>query len=274
MDSEPLSGKRLAPLLKPLTSPASESTIGMADLARNRVPSMPSRHRPDHQGTALLRPGPSVAGRRDRRSLPTKRRAVGGAIVAVMLAGIALVVGLRSSGRGPVTVPPLAQHPAPLFTRPLASLKAGTYSLGSQRGHPVLLSFLNTQAEATTANDPSRAEIVFIKSMNTQNRRSGLRTVIVDAADAAGTSPPSRDALVNFTFDWALGPSIAVVGDEDGSLERAYGVTKAPTTFLIDKRGIIRRRWDGFALAAQLDFAIRPLVGRSIVGPGPGSNGG
>ena len=172
-------------------------------------------------------------------------------------------------------MPPLrAQHPAPLFTRPLASLKAGTFSLANQRGHPVLLSFLNTQAEATAGDDPSRAEIVFIKSMNTQNRRSGLRTVIVDAADAAGTSPPSRDALVNFTFDWALGPSIAVVGDEDGSLERAYGVTKAPTTFLIDKRGIIRRRWDGFALAAQLDFAIRPLVGRSIVGPGPGSNGG
>jgi peroxiredoxin len=110
--------------------------------------------------------------------------------------------------------------------------------------------------------------------MNTQNRRYGLRTVIVDAADAAGRSPPSRDALVNFTFDWALGPSIAVVGDADGSLERAYGVTRTPTTFLIDKRGIIRRRWDGFALAAQLDFAIRPLVGRSILEPGPGSSEG
>jgi hypothetical protein len=177
-------------------------------------------------------------------------------------------------GRGPVVFPALARHPAPLFTRPLASLKAGMFSLGGQRGHPVLVSFLNTQAQATAGDDPSRAEIVFIKSMNTQNRRYGLRTVIVDAADAAGMSPPSRDALVNFTFDWALGPSIAVVGDQDGSLERAYGVTKTPTTFLIDQRGIIRRRWDGFALAAQLDFAIRPLVGRSIVGPGPGSNGG
>jgi len=215
-----------------------------------------------------------VAGRRDRHILSTKRRAFAGVVVAVVLAGIALVVGLRSFGREPVVVPLLARHPAPLFTRPLASLKAGTFSLGSQRGHPVLLSFLNTQADTTTSNDPSRAEIVFIKSMNTQNRRYGLRTVIVDAADAAGTSPPSRDALVNFTFDWALDPSIAVVGDDDGSLERAYGVTKTPTTFLIDKRGIIRRRWDGFALAAQLDFAIRPLVGRSILEPGPGSSGG
>jgi hypothetical protein len=235
---------------------------------------MLSRHRLDHRGTALLRPGPSAAGRRDRRIPSAKQGAVAGAVVTAVLAGIALVVGSRGLDRGPVMHPLRAQHPAPLFTRPLASLKAGTFSLAGQRGHPVLLSFLNTQAEATAGNDPSRAEIVFIKSMTTQNRRYGLRTVIVDAADAAGTYPPSRDALVNFTFDWALGPSIAVVGDEDGSLERAYGVTKAPTTFLIDKRGVVRRRWDGFALAAQLDFAIRPLVGRSIVEPGSGSTGG
>jgi hypothetical protein len=235
---------------------------------------MPSRYHPDPRGTALLRPGPVAPGRRDRHVLSTKRLAVAGVVAAVVLAGIALVVGFPSFGRGPVMPPPLAQHPAPLFTRPLASLKGGTFSLGGQRGHPVLLSFLNTQAEATAANDPSRAEVVFIKSMNTQNRRYGLRTVIVDAADAAGTSPPSRGALVNFTFDWALDRSIAVVGDQDGSLEQAYAVTKTPTTFLIDKRGIIRRRWDGFALAAQLDFAVRPLVGRAIVESGPGSNGG
>jgi hypothetical protein len=145
-------------------------------------------------------------------------------------------------------------------------MKGGVFSLSGQRGHPVLLSFLNTQAESAPANDPSRAEVVFLKSMNTQNHPYGLRTVIVDAAGAAGLSPPSRDELINFTFDWSLGSSIAVVGDETGSLERAYGVTKTPTTFLIDKRGIIRRRWNGFALAAQLDFAIRPLVGRTIFG--------
>lgn len=233
---------------------------------------MLSRHRPDHRGTALLRPGRAETGRRDRRIPSARRSAVAGAVVAVVLAAIALVVGLRSSDRGPVMPPARAQHPAPLFTRPLASLKAGTFSLAGQRGHPVLLSFLNTQA--TAGDDPSRAEIVFIKSMNTQNRHYGLRTVIVDAADVAGISPPGRDALVNFTFDWALGPSIAVIGDENGSLERAYGITKSPTTFLIDKRGIIRRRWDGFALPAQFDFAIRPLVGRSIVGPSSESNGG
>ncbi len=203
---------------------------------------MPSRHRPCRRSTPLL---------------------------LGVLAGIALAGCAGGPGRGTWVPAQLVQHPAPPFTRPLASLKGGEFSLRTQHGHPVLLSFLNTQADPTAANDASRAETVFIKSMNTQNYRYGLRTVIIDAADAAGTSPPSRDALVNFAFDWALGASIAVVGDENGSLERAYGVTKTPTTFLIDKRGIVRHRWVGFALAAQLDFAIRPLVGRNIFESGP-----
>src|SRR5258707_680484 len=89
-------------------------------------------------------------------------------------------------------------------------------------------------------------------------------------AGVAGLPAPSSGTLINFTFDWALDPSIAVVGDSNGSIERAYGITKLPTTLVIDKRGVVRHRWNGFALAAQLDFAIRPLVGRALVGPGPG----
>lgn len=190
--------------------------------------------------------------------------AAAGTVALALVAGVAGVVGMPDLGRSASGHPPI-QHPvAPGFTRPLASLKGGTFSLSGQRGHPVLLSFLNTQAEASTANDASRAQVPFLKSMDTQNRPHGLRTVIVDAAASSGMPPAGRNALINFTFDWALRPSIAVVGDKDGSLARAYRVRKAPTTFLIDRHGFIRRRWTGVALTAQLDFAIRPLVGRTV----------
>jgi hypothetical protein len=129
-------------------------------------------------------------------------------------------------------------------------------ALAGLRGHAVLLTFLDTQAQARAGNDPSRAQISFLKSMETQNQAAGLRTVIVDTGDA------TRDDLVNFTYDWALPRSIAVAGDPHGSLAWAYGVAKVPTTLLIDRRGVVRRRWDGFAPAAELDFAVRPLVGR------------
>lgn len=139
-------------------------------------------------------------------------------------------------------------------------------SLRGERGHPVLLSFLDTQAEASVSGSDSRAQIVMLKSMDRQGRRYGLRTVIVDAAAVVNGSPPSLSALTNFRFDWSLPAAVAVRGDSDGSLERAYRITKVPTTLLIDKRGVVVHRWDRFALAAQLDFAIRRLTGRSTTG--------
>lgn len=195
-----------------------------------------------------------------------RRWAIGGLALALG-AGIAATVGARQSDRAGSSGGAVALgREAPDFSAPLARQVGGTFSLGSERGHAVLLSFLNTQAEASAAGDPSRSQIVFLKSMNTQNRAHGLRTVIVDAAAAAGVPSPSHDALINFTFDWDVDPSIAVVGDAGGSIERAYRVTKVPTTLLIDRRGVVRHRWNGFARAAQLDFAIRPLVGRPLVG--------
>jgi hypothetical protein len=188
------------------------------------------------------------------------------AAVAVLLAalglGLGLRLGLRGSDRGGTAMP---GHPAPVFTAPVA--RGGTFALARQRSHPVLLAFLDTQAQATTANDPSRAQIPFLKSMNTQNHPYGLRTVVVDTARA------DRGALVNFAYDWALDPSIVVVDDAHGSIGRAYGVSVVPTTFLIDGHGRVRRRWDGFARAADLDFAARPLVGRPLVGAGTTTSG-
>ena len=77
-----------------------------------------------------------------------------------------------------------------------------------------------------------------------------------------GAGTPSRNDLVNYTYDWNLDPAVAVLAD-DGTVARRFGVENAPTTFLIGPDGVVRRRWDGFAAAARLDLAIRRLEGRS-----------
>jgi redoxin len=195
----------------------------------------------------------------------TRRWAIGGLALA-LLVGIAAAFGARQSDRSGSAGTAAVGRAAPDFSAALASQAGGRFSLAGERGHAVLVSFVNTQEAASAAGAPSRSQIVFLKSMNTQNHPHGLQTVIVDAAATAGVPAPSHDALINFTFDWSLDPSIAVVGDANGSIERAYGVTEVPTTLVIDKRGVVRHRWNGFALAAQLDFAIRPLVGRASVG--------
>lgn len=119
----------------------------------------------------------------------------------------------------------------------------------------MLLSFLDLRAD-TSENEASRAQIVFLRSMRTQHTRFGLRVILVD------TARQSRNDLVNDTYDWNLEPAIAVLAD-DGTLEHRFDVHSVPTTFLIGPDGSIRKRWDGFVRAAQLDLAIRALEGRT-----------
>jgi len=174
-----------------------------------------------------------------------RRTGAAAALVAVAVAAAIVVLVLRGGSATAHAGAARVGAQAPVFA-----------ALSRARGHAVLLTFLDTQARARAGNDPSRAQIPFLKSMAVQNRAAGLRTIIVDTGRASG------DALVNFRYDWALPRSIAVVEDGHGAIARAYRVETVPTTVVIDRRGVVRRRWDGFALAAELDFAVRPLVGR------------
>jgi hypothetical protein len=146
-----------------------------------------------------------------------------------------------------------------------SAVRGGDVTLARLRGHVVLLSFLNFRAESTPEGDPSRAQIVFLRSMQTQHARFGLRLIVVDAAEIAGRGQPTWNELVNDTYDWNLDPAIAVPPD-DGTLVHRFGVDQVPTTFLIGPDGVVRERWDGFVPAAELDLPIRALEGRSATG--------
>jgi hypothetical protein len=64
------------------------------------------------------------------------------------------------------------------------------------------------------------------------------------------------------------GPSrgrFACGGGRSGKPQGGNGVTTVSMTLLIDRRRVIRQRWDRFASAAELDVAIAPLVGRSVL---------
>jgi len=53
-----------------------------------------------------------------------------------------------------------------------------------------------------------------------------------------------------------------VLLDRDGSVSRAYRVYGIPTTFIVDKEGILRARYTGFDpnMEAKLDQQISPLL--------------
>jgi peroxiredoxin len=180
------------------------------------------------------------------------------AVVLVAAVGVAVTIAvtiallLHKGEHGMVAI----GSPAPELAA--TAVRGGDVSIARLRGHVLLLSFVDLRADANT-NAPSRAEIVFLSSMQKQHARYGVRLILVD------TATENRDELINDTYDWNLDPAIAVVGDHD-VFARRFGVHRAPTTFLIGRRGVVRKRWDGFVAAAQLDFAIRAAEGRRPTG--------
>jgi hypothetical protein len=188
--------------------------------------------------------------------LPDRRVLLALVALAVLVVAVPLALLLRTEERTHLE----AGAPAPELLG--KAVRDGEVSLERLRGHVVLVSFLNSRAEATVDGDPSRAQIVFLRSMQTQHARFGLRVIVVDAAELAGAGRQSRNDLVNYTYDWNLNPAIAVLAD-DGTYARGFAVEDVPTTFLIGPDGILHRRWDGFVPAAQLDLSIRRLEGRS-----------
>jgi peroxiredoxin len=177
-------------------------------------------------------------------------------VLAALTVSVLLALLLRKDDRSRAEI----GTPAPALAG--TAVRGGEVSLVRLRGHVVLVSFVNSRAETTPEGDPSRAQIVFLRSMQRQHERLGLRVILVDAAELAGAGRPSRNDLVNYTYDWNLDPAIAVLAD-DGGRAHQFGVEKAPTTFLIGPDGVVRERWDGFAPAAQLDLSIRQLEGRT-----------
>jgi cytochrome oxidase Cu insertion factor (SCO1/SenC/PrrC family) len=184
-------------------------------------------------------------------------------LVLLVLAAIIAVISVAAPRRTEKRTRLEAGTAAPPLAG--AAVRGRSVRLDRLHGHVVLLSFLNSRAEATPEGDPSRAQIVFLRSMQRQHARFGLHVIVVDAAELAGAGRPSRNDLVNYTYDWNLDPAIAVLPD-DGTFARRYAVEHAPTTFLIGRDGVVRQRWDGFAPAARLDLAIRRLEGRGPTG--------
>ncbi len=117
---------------------------------------------------------------------------------------------------------------APDFT--LKDLNNNVFNLSSLRGKVVVLNFWATWCP------PCRAEMPSLNNLYRELRSKGLEVVAISTDRSAS---PVKDYLSKNPLD------IKILVDEDSRVSRQFKVFSIPTTFLIDRNGLIVERFLG-----------------------------
>ena len=164
----------------------------------------------------------------------------------LLAATAAVVLALTASGAARVSAanaPPQEGSVAPAFR--LQSLQAKPWSLEQMRGHIVVVNFFATWCP------PCRAETPDLIAAEKKYAARGVIFVGVDDEE----SP----ALVS-VFTKTKGIRYPVVLDRDGAVERSYDVRAIPTTYVLDRDGVVRYRQVDELDVSVLDQALSAVI--------------
>jgi peroxiredoxin len=135
-------------------------------------------------------------------------------------------------------------QPAPDFT--LKTLAGDEVELSKLRGKVVIVNFWATWC------GPCRAEIPHLNALYDKYAAKGLEIVGV-SLDRTGEAGVRAFVEKNgMRYIVAMGNSDVVV--------KYGGVSAIPTTFIIDREGKVRGRWEGFRDESAMVAAILPLL--------------
>jgi peroxiredoxin len=165
------------------------------------------------------------------------------AIIALL--GLAAIAwGRVPAQRATTALPPAPAvgHPAPDFTLP--ALAGGDLALADLAGQPVVLNFWASWC------GPCRAEMPELQRLHDRLGAAGVAVVGVNQ----GETPETAAAFLE-----ALGLSFPVALDQRTGVSQQYLVNSLPTTFFIDRDGVVRRTFIGAMSDAVLAENLRSI---------------
>jgi peroxiredoxin len=167
--------------------------------------------------------------------MKTLRSAQKSRAIACVLLGSLLAIGVGNAQQS------LINRPAPPFA--LTDLHGARIDLAQYKGKVVLLNFWATWCA------PCRVEMPQFVAW--QNQYPGLGIIGVSIDDSEAPVPPFVDRM-RLNYPVVMGN--AKLGDLYGGV---YGV---PVTFLIDRRGIVRARFDGGSQTPHIQAEMLKLL--------------
>lgn len=168
--------------------------------------------------------------------------------------GAVMVAALLAAGRAEARPGPARAAPA----LSLPDLDGRRVTLADLRGRVVVVNFWATWCVPCTFEIPGIAALW-------RREHAACLDVLGIAEDSGGREPITRAAR-------QLHIPYPVLLDRDGAVARRYRVPGFPFTFVIDRAGRVRRVFDGYADARELEAAVRPLLpppGEACLRPPP-----
>ncbi|MFC1901293.1 TlpA family protein disulfide reductase [Chloroflexota bacterium] len=156
-------------------------------------------------------------------------------VLALVVLAALFATGCESSGVGSI---------APDFK--LQSLDGESVSLSDYSGTPVLINFWATWCGYC------REEMPYLQQIDEEWPDSELVVLTVDVRESA-----SRVERFMQTYNLSL----TVLLDSDGSVAQEYNLIGYPTTFFIDKDGIIREKASGaFRDKSSIEYYLKEII--------------
>jgi peroxiredoxin len=153
---------------------------------------------------------------------------LGGLYIAATRVGPEPPVALSGPREAAATPAPRVGHPAPDFT--LARLDGAQVRLADLRGQVVLINVWATWCP------PCRAEMPMIQEAYERYGERGFAVLAVNAREDAAT-------VAAYMHDGGL--SFPALLDSDGAVGAAYQASIMPSSFFVDRTGVIRAVYKG-----------------------------